>query len=347
MLKSTFLLLVASLPTLAFAEDNECCEQYCCPLLPPEPVQSCQLPAGIFYPAKYTLGECSWDLSIRGEFIYWVFARDGGLSSLGNRFRIVGNETNVEELFHRPGYQPGFRVAIGAGLPGCDDTIVNLEYTWFHKTTTNHFRARTGELLGPRFFPPGFFGSSAIRSDFKVHLDFIQLTAGRPFYISQRFIALPKLGVKAWWTDQEENLFFTTLNDVPASQLSKSAAWGIGPYFSVNVQALLWCGFYLAGKAGLWPTYTEFNKHRIVSSFPGALVNIERNSDRPYIAQLFYESGGGLGWSTYFCDCSYHLDFALIYEFINTFILDTLFSNGLPQREAFIHGLSVRAEFAF
>lgn len=355
MLKRTFMLLVASLPALAYSEDTaNSDDQYCCPLLPPEPVDSCQLPTGIFYPAEYTLQGDGMNISVGGEFIYWVFARDGGLSSLGNRFRVVGNETNVEELFHRPGYRSGFRVAVGMGLPGCDNVVANIEYTWFHHTTTNNFRAAAGEVLGPRFFPPGFFGTNALRSQFKGHLDFIQATAGRPFYISQRFIASAGIGLKAWWTLQEENLFFTSPNGLPATQLSKSGAWGIGPYFATTVKGLLWCGLYLTGKAGLWPTYTEFTKHRIQTNFPPVpafgfpgFVNLEKNSDKPYIAQLFYETGAGLGWATYLCNCSYHVDVAVIYEYINSFILDTLFSNGLPSREAFIQGLSVRAAFTF
>lgn len=347
MKKHAMMMLVASLPALAFCDEATSDEQYCCPLLPPQPVDSCQLPSGIFYPAAYTLGECSWNITVAGEWIYWVFARDGGLCSLGNRFRIVGNETNVEELFHRPGYRSGFRVEAGIGLPGCDFAQLDIVYTWFHHTTTNHFTAGTGELLGPRFFPPGFFGSSALRSEFKAHLDFIQATMGRPFYISQRLIAKPGVGVKAWWTTQDQNVFFTTLNGVPAFQLSKSGAWGIGPCFTVNVDALLWCGFYVAGRAGLWATYTQFNKHRIESNFPGAFVNVEKNSDHPYITQLFYESAGGFGWGSYFCDSTFHVDLKITYEFINSFILDTLFSNGLPSREAFIQGLSVRGEFAF
>jgi hypothetical protein len=349
MFKKAFTILVLSLPTLVFSEDDDANthEAYCCPLLPPQPVDSCQLPAGIFYPGAYTLGECSWDITIAGEYLYWVFIRDGGESSLGNRFRIVGEETDLEELYHRPGYQSAFRVDLGIGLPGCDFIQAEIIYTRYDHTTTNHIRAGEGEILGPRYFAPGFFASSALRSVFKANVNFLELAGGRKFYVSKRLMAKPTIGVKGWWTEQDTNLFFTTLNGATAFQLTKSKVWGIGPNFSVNVDALLWCGFYLTGRAGLWSAFNEFYKHRVQSNFEGAVVNVEKNGDKPYICQLFYESAAGFGWGGYFCDCAFHLDLKVSYEFINTFVSETIFSFGLPSREALIHGLSVRGEIAF
>lgn len=349
MFKKTFMILGLSLPALVFSEVDEANnnEEYCCPLLPPEPIDSCQLPAGIFYPGAYTLGECSWDVTIAGEYLYWVFMRDGGESSLGNRFRIIGDQINLVELYHSPGYRSAFRLDLGMRLPGCDFIQADIVYTRYDHTTTNHFRAGANEIIGPRYFPPGVVGSSALRSVFKAELNFIELKAGRSFYVSKRLIATPGIGIKGWWTEQNSNLFFTTLNGATAFQLNKSKVWGIGPNFTVNVDGLFWCGFYLTGRAGLWSAFNEFYKHRIVTNFQGVFVNLEKDGDKPYICQLFYESAAGLGWGGYFCDSAFHIDLKITYEFINTFVSETIFSIGLPSREAIIHGLAVRAEVAF
>ena len=84
MLKNTIIMLTASLPILAAADEASDSGQYCCPLLPPEPVESCQLPVGYFYPAQYAIRNCGVDLTVAGEFLYWEINEDD-IESVGTK----------------------------------------------------------------------------------------------------------------------------------------------------------------------------------------------------------------------------------------------------------------------
>src|SRR2546425_6916816 len=107
-MKKIFLILSASLPILASADDADCC--YC--LLPPEPVESCQLPVGILYPAQYYLGNYGVNLTVAGEFIYWEVNPDS-LEQIATKFAGTfaggpGTLTTLTSISHYQGYRPGF-----------------------------------------------------------------------------------------------------------------------------------------------------------------------------------------------------------------------------------------------
>jgi hypothetical protein len=352
MLKKTFFVLAASLPIFGYSDDAYAAETYC--LLPPEPVESCQLPIGYFYPAQYILGDCCVDIYAAAEFIYWEANHDS-LSFIGRK-NIFNATTGIDvtTLVHHQGYRPGFKVAVGMGFPGIDNWNCEVEYTWFHHTTTNHFSAPANGFIQPSFltdaFAPALFGlgASALRSKQKFDLDFLQATLGRSFYLSQRLVVDAGVGLKGWWSTANTDLLFTIPGGFQGSQLSKNRLWGIGPYVKANIKALLWCGTYLFGKAGIFPSYTRFTKVHINNNFPTVgFIRTERVSDFTYLAQLFYEGAIGLGWGSYFCDCGYHVDFSIGYDMMTNYIRGLSISTGQTFKEFYYQGLSIKAQLDF
>ncbi|MBS0628860.1 MAG: hypothetical protein JSS30_01390 [Verrucomicrobia bacterium] len=360
MFKSAYLLLLSGLPSLVYSncEANQCCD----PFTPPEPLESCQLPVGYFYPAQYTFGDCGFDISLSGEFIYWELNRDS-TTQVGTKVDLLNDGTRQEQkmLYHQQGYRPGFKVAAGIGLPGCDAWTIDLEYTWFHHHSTNTFRAsENGYIQVPLtslFFDPilFFYNAQSVRSVLKFNLDFLQGTLGRAFYISKRLIIDAGVGAKSWWTSFRSDLLYNLPNGSQLTSLTKSGVWGIGPYVTANIKGLLWCGTYLYGKAGIWITYTRFDKIKAETNVPNLTApfvvpgfnNNQRLNHFVYTTNLFYEGGIGLGWGTYLCDCNYHIDFLVGYEMMTNYIkaVVTLLSD--PQYEFYYQGLSVKAQFDF
>lgn len=353
MKKKILILLSTSLPIVGYSDTDSPCES--CPLLPPNPVESCELPAGYFYPAQYILGDCCAEISVGGEFIYWEVNFDA-LAQVGTRIQQAPPITNLDLLTHQQKYRPGFRVSLGIGFPQWDNWNFSAEYTWFHHTTTNRFKADINEVIVTRRLPQLFpIFSSALRSVQKLNLNFLRVAVGRPMYLSQRFIVTPVVGIKAWWCAQGEDLFFDVLFGLPqGTQFTKSHAWGIGPYFGAQIQALLWCGTYLMGKAGVWSAYTRLNKYRADTNFPAVppvnfpgYVNVETNHNSPFDTQIMYEGGAGFGWGFYFCDCAYHIDFSACWELMTNFEQLQTFAGGLPIRQFYYQGFSIKAQFDF
>lgn len=357
MLKNSCFLLLASLPSLASAngEVAQCCDS----LLPPEPIESCQVPVGYFYPAQYTLGNCGIDISVSGEFIYWEVNRDSS-ANIGTKTDNINNgNTQIQTpLIHQQGYRPGFKVAAGMGLPGCDAWKIDVEYTWFHHTTTTHFRASQDGFIQPQTLSGFidlrylFFAGNALKSVLKFDLDFIQGTLGRTFYLGERLIVNAGSGLKAWWSSLHSDLtYFAFFDGPPLIERTKSSLWGIGPNITAQIKGVLWCGTYFYGKAGVWIPYTRHHKLQIDTNIPQTLLpplNQDIKLDKfVYTTQLFYEGGVGLGWGTYLCNCDYHIDLLIGYDMMTNYIKAILLPIGDPHYEFYYQGLSVKAQFDF
>lgn len=347
MLKNTLIAVLASSPILGYA-------QY-----PPAPVESCEIPVGYFYPAQYALGNSSFNFTLAGEFLYWKVNEDD-VEEIATRLEGTfatgeGTVTKFDLLSHQQGYRPGFKIAAAIGFPCYDNWVFDAEYTWFHNRTTNTFGTEPGQIIVSKFVPVSYnVISSFLKSVLTMHLNFLQGTVGKSFYLSERFIVKVGVGIKSWWASQNHDLFFNVVTGELGTQFTKVGLWGIGPYVSTQIRALLWCGIYLQGKAGVWPTYTRMNKYRAQTNFP-AVPNAffpgfrddETFHQHPWLTQLFYEGGVALGWGTYFCDCGYHIDVLVGWDLMTNYIGHYPLSVGLPNKPFYYQGLSVRAQLDF
>jgi len=354
MLKNAYLLLLAGLPSLAYTGDqmDQCCDV----LVPPAPIESCQVPVGYFYPAQYLFGDCVFDISISGQFIYWELNRDS-TTQIGTSVAVSNNglRRDGRDLIHYQGYRPGFRVAAGIGLPGCDNWKVDLEYTRFHHTSTNRFFAPEGGFIEQpfvsTFLTPAFFGFQAdfAQSTLKFDLDFLLGTVGRAFILSQRLIVNAGVGLKGWWSTLESDLFYSAPDTSELTSITNSKVWGLGPYVLAEIKGLLWCGTYLYGKAGVWVPYTRFTKLRAETNAPviGLFDAVSKIEKPVFTTNLFYEGAVGLGWGTYLCSCNYHMDFLVGYEIMTNYNKAVIVAATDPHYEFYYQGLIVKAQFDF
>ncbi|MBS0629117.1 MAG: hypothetical protein JSS30_02690 [Verrucomicrobia bacterium] len=355
MIKKTLLLLSASLPLTASVEDA-CCNT----LLPPEPIESCQVPAGIFYPGQYTLGNSCVNLTVSGEFLYWEVNPDS-LEQIATKFAGTfaggpGTLTTLTSISHYQNYRPGFKIGAGIGFPCLDNWEADVEYTWFYHTTTKNYNATgNGEFFVSKFIPNIYFvASTQLRSDRKFNLNFLHGLLGKTFYLSQRLLTKASCGLKSWWTTEKQDLRFTTLNNQIGTQVTKVGLWGIGPYVKADIKLLLWCGTYVRGKAGIWTTYTRQNKYRCTTNFPAVaavgfpgFIDDETQTGKLWLVRLFYEGGVALGWGTYFCDCGYHVDLSVGYDMMSNYVGPYAVTVGNHLKAFYYQGFSARAQLDF
>lgn len=363
MLKQSLLILTAHLTILGYCDED----QVCC-LVPPNPVESCQLPVGYFYPAQYNLNNSCINYSVFGQFILWEVNFDQ--THIANRasgpaLNIDGAPTGTENLLeflaHNSGYRPGFIVGIGLGFPSYDHWQFSAEYTRIHSTTTNHFNARPdGVLTTPVFLQLAFLPTSSVKSVQTLNLDFLSGTLGRDVYLSQRFVIRPFVGVKGWWATQKQKLLYTITNpffppDAPEFQITSCKVWGIGPYLGTYIDALLWCGISVIGRAGILPIYTRTSHYQGINNFSITLnptffpflVNEERIHGKFFNTQLFYEASVGLQYGTYFCDCGYHIDLSVGWDFMTTWENAYVVASGTALREFYYQGFFAKVKFDF
>lgn len=351
--------MMTALPLLAVADEPLDEQPFC--LLPPDPIESCQIPSGYFYPAQYSIRNCGVMFNVASEFLYWEINEDD-VESVGTKFAgaFAGDpNTTITDLTlfsHEQGYRPGFRVAAGMGFPCFDEWQFEVEYTWFHHRTTNTFTAEGPfEFIVTKFVPVTYnVASSSLKSERRLNLNFLTGTVGKSYYLGKRLIVNATIGLKSWWASDHHNLFFTTLNGQLGTQFTKLGLWGIGPYVASQIKALLWWGTYLSGKARIWTTYTRFNHYRVDTDYPavpGAFFpgfrDVETQHSSPWVVRLFYEGGLGLGWGTYLCNCGYHVDLLVSYDMMTNYVAPYPLSIGIPLRTIYAQGLSVRAQLDF
>jgi len=356
MLKKSFAILAATLPVLGQAE--ECCEPVYC-VVPSEPIESCQLPAGYYQPGTLQLGNSSMNISFAGEFIYWQ-ANFYAVAQTATKIRTFPNNNEViTNLYHNQRWKPGFRLAMGFEFPCLDNWSVDIEYTWLHSTETNHFRANPalGEVIVskplPKLFP---IASSAFRSHQKMKFDACHIVVGRPIYSSKRIIANPGIGVQAWWLSRKTDFLFTVLGNAPPGiQRSKHSVWSIGPMALVDVQVQLIMGTYFGGRTELSTGYIKTDQYKTETSYPNTVPpplfpganNVETNHKNPYEIAGMIEGEVRLGWGSYLCCNSYHIDLVFGYDFTRIRVRSKPIEMGMTINDWYAHGISVRAEFDF
>ncbi|MBS0629103.1 MAG: hypothetical protein JSS30_02620 [Verrucomicrobia bacterium] len=357
MFKNTLILLAASIPFMGYCDEGSDCSPAPC-LIPGDPIDSCQLPVGYLYPAEYALQGCNCaHFTIGAEFIYWQFLRVGALADIGRHITTAGRETVTKTLLHKIGHKPGFRVAAAIALPCFDNWDFDINYTWFHHTTTKNFTSRgivNVDVINPRNGAIPQVNALSLRSRLKMNLDMLEVLAGRSCYLGKRFIVLPFAGIKSWWSSQDETLTFNVINGAPGTNTTTSGFWGIGPIGGTSLKVLGWCGLYATGKLSVSVPFSIANKYKCVRNFPGLtpafVTNVETAGPNPKkygMCQPVLEGNIGLGWGTYFCDCSYHIDCAIKYDLFETTILIQAFGRGIAASEWTMQGLSIAAQLDF
>jgi hypothetical protein len=375
------------LTSAAFAAPKSCApkkaEAPTCPL-EGEPL-ACGYDAAYNAPAAIGFSCNDTHFFADGSFTYWYAGQEGmHIASNGVLSPpMVYFPGKVTTVFQLSGYKPGFKA--GFGVVTDNEWVVHAEYTWYRGTHTANtgsppasqsLTAGTATALSgtPVWVVDDWFlqgttdgqalSGSNVSSSWRLAMDLIDVTAGRPFYQGKRVVVSPFGGIRSALIRQKMNVSFIEdprlypLNPQPIKSNNKSNSWSIGPRFGADVDVLLNGGFRLEGELAASLLFTQYTtvKHTedpAASTFnQGPLKASWRNYNclRPVV-----ELGLGIGWGQYFSDDQYHADVSLDYDFslfweqnmMRRLIDDTLTGTGPASSNLYFHGLTLTVRFDF
>lgn len=272
-------------------------------------------------PARPPTNEC-FNLFFTGDFLWWE-AHENGLDYLvkneeGTAFINSGKVT--EPKFE---WDPGFRVGLGYNMAH-DGWDVYANWTRFHTTTGDDRTHRpVGGLLEPTFLDPSFddlpitLGQlfNEARSRWKLHLNQIDLTLGREFFVSRWLTLRPHLGLRAAWIRQKYTIHYlgTLTESVPSLDLPVGASTdnlvdmrnnytGFGLLGGLNTQWGLGGGWSLYGDLDLSLLYGFFRvTHKEEEDISHTAKMHIRN--RFHLSRVVADLAAGLRWQRSFgCD---------------------------------------------
>ncbi len=293
---------------------------------------------------------CWWPTSIfvDASFLYWHGSEEG-LSLASNGVLNGGNlylTPNTATVFQSFGFKPGFQVGLGAVTR--DKWVIYSEYTWLRgsettsrtpspsRISTAGIATATASTGTPVFVVDDWFiqgtsngqalAGSRIASKWQYGLDFLDVTASRPFYQGRNVTVTPYAGVRGALIRQRMKV---TLNEStglsgitppssPIASTNKSSSWGLGPRVGFDGTCLLPMGFRFEGDFAanlLFTRYTTISHKEDAASTtfnPGPYITRWHgyNCLRP-IAEV----GLGFGWGRYLACKNYHIDFSALYDF--------------------------------
>lgn len=352
--------------------------------------------------ASYTMDRCDCPQNMffaDASFIYWNvsqeymdFARPSMVTGEGATlsFTPVPNAHVATPNFK---YKPGFKVGIGIDT-AYDGWVVRAEYTWLHqKISTQVGSATPNETILPTAFPDGqlftftdwFPGRASVPvaisdataalgmgSHWKMHLDMVDLTVGRPHWLSRNLSIFPSVGLRGLWIRQSYDLTAFggaivgsggVLHLFAVTSNNNSHCWSVGPTASMAANWLIGAGLRIESDMGFSLLYTRYTKiqhqeNNVVFIITPTADNIDGNMNNLGCVRPTADMGLGLGWGTYFCNKDYHIDLVARYDF-NVFwdqnVMRNLVGNlgnnlvgyADPVGDLYLHGLTVTAKFDF
>lgn len=306
---------VASLAQNAAAVESPT-EATCPPLNRPLLAPAYNAPAGVDT-------ACGWDVFVDGTFLYYQADQDAMILAVTNplgtpgEYMVVGSEM----IAQGSKWAPGFKVGLGVNFDrdnwgGC------LEYTWYHTNQTTSETAPNppdGRLGMYQIFNyAGPNETTEFTSRWHLGMDILDATMFRAYYVGNRLVFNPFIGLRALWIDQSQKLDF---NIVPVSTTNfwnaSSDSWGIGPRFGVDLGWMLPAGFRFIGNAAGDICYTRFklfceegaNPILVTTDYAYTLRSTEKD------LRAHVQMGTGIGWGRYFSSRQWHIDFAATYDF--------------------------------
>lgn len=339
------------------------------------------------YPAAYNAPagvdlNCGWDIDFTASFIYWYVAQEFmDVAYIHPTASAVGlASTSGAVAYQNFKYKPGFKVGFGFDT-GMDDWNIAAEYTWVRQKVSQSlgvpaglsgwqanswFTQYSGTDSASSLGGSAVAGSSAISftkgltSSWKMHMDMLDLVAGRPFYQGTCLTLSPTGGLRALWIRQSLNV--QLLGGLPTgfvaaanvSSTTNSHCWSLGPVAGVTSHWMVGSGFRFEGKMGASLLYTRYTtiSHQ-EQDLPGRL-RISNSATNYNALRPTMDMGLGLGWGTYFSDNQYFFDLAARYDF-NLFWEQNVMRewvtslNGTPSPvgDLRMHGLTIDVRFDF
>ncbi|NGX30359.1 MAG: hypothetical protein K940chlam4_01205, partial [Candidatus Anoxychlamydiales bacterium] len=322
------------------------------------------------------------DTFVTASFIYWEVLSDqidiGVLES-----NATSNDRNIQILKFDEDYEPGFKVGFGTHFKH-DNWDIFAEYTRLHgseNTSLDIDLQDSTSAYRDFWFIDHLLVSTAdrfttpIQSNWKMHLDKIDLELARSYYIGTNLVFRPFAGGSAHWLDQNYGHQFSFLpnladpNIIISNNLSlNNDSWALGPRFGLNMNWFFFKNFRLFGRGSIDIMFAS-NKisgsHVVTAIGAFGPINPSLNpnliKDKKYIVRDVEDFSIGLGWGSYFRSDKWHFDLTASYEvqryshtnymssydqtFGSTQFQD--FTKQVKPGDLFLHGLTVSARFDF
>jgi len=336
-------------------------------------------------PAAIDVSTCGTAFFADASFTYWFAGQEGlkiannGVGSDGIYYFALKTETLTQPF----DYKPGFKVGVGAVVN--HEWTLRADYAWYRGRTslnsetisdtvptagTEAAASGTSVWVVDDWFLEGTTSGQAlsgphVSSSWKLSLDLIDATLGRPFYEGRYLIISPFAGLRSALIRQSMTVELTELATLfaaipaqPIGSRNHSNSWSIGPRMGLNAQCLMGCGFRFEGDLAASLLYTRYTsiKHSEDSASLGFNPGPYKASLNNYSAlRPNAELGLGLGWGTYSYCKKYHIDFSANYDFMifwsqnmmRKLLDDALTGTSPAAADLYLHGLTVTGRLDF
>ncbi len=320
------------------------------------------------------------------SFTYWYLSEEG-LKIATNAVlngSTLNYSTNTHSHFPTFNYQPGFKVGIGSIY--ANEWVSRIEYTWASASSDGKGMTSSpgGNLPAgsstvssgsPVFVVDDWFlqgsssgqalAASSISSNWKLHMNIVDITCGRPWYQGKNVIISPMGGLELAFISQQMNVALTEvplqLSPLPFQPIhsrNKLNSWAVGFIGGGECKTLLPWNLYLQGSGSislLYTTYTTIKHSEDIASTafnPGPYKASYKNyhAVRPNaIVDM------GLGWGKYFCHNACYVDLSANYEFsiywaqnmMRKLLDDVLTGTSAAPADLFIQGLTITGSLHF
>lgn len=293
-------------------------------------------PFAFAYPFDMDLN-CPRDFYFYADFLAMQAKQDGMEFAMekSNGYTIGGPQTSLTNGTIKGfssnnsdwGYNFGARIGMGIYLSH-DAWNLDFDWTWLNVHEYQRANASTGgaviiplQALGadtdPQFFGP--------RSSAKWNAGYntVDVTLGKPFYVSRYFIVNPHFGVRGAWIDQEFSVDYGGFagSTYRLIQRTHNNFWGVGARAGIDTDWLIGKGFCLFGNAATAMLFGKFDVEQhlatpVTGAATGHTVNVgfDVSSDH-YMNVPNFDIALGVGWGQYFNKMKYHVGLRVAYEF--------------------------------
>lgn len=353
-------------------------------------------------PARPTQ-KCGWGAYVTIDPL-WMRAEENGLAfvaitqnegqvnpNFAQQNSIIGN-SKLKNLHFKSDF--GFRLGIGLNLPH-DGWDLGLNWTRFWTDAKKHVKAGPTTLLTPTFangqqydLSSSFITLGAInqgmlteaKSDWRLHLNQIDMALGRQFFVSRWLSLKPYAGLRTAWIHQKDKIHYLNFFSSPGSPVvnnlvhtMKCNYWGLGLLGGLDAQWRLGSGFSLFADGSASILYGYFQISSDESSdgfFPTSILfpahtfstDLFDTHDFYHLNRFITDLSAGVRYDYLFCEERYHIGLQLGWE-THLFFGQSQFQRFLaaPQGSSFsfpaefianqgdlsLNGLSLQVQFDF
>lgn len=244
-------------------------------------------------------------------------------------------------------YNPGIRVGLGFYL---DHDAWNLDFNWTWLNITNHEKANANTAFGA-MIPLRSLGSDGTTSTigartsakWDVRYNTIDVSLGKPHYVSRYLVMNPFFGARIGWIDQEYSVNYggaaTGPSGTPGTRTishNQNDFWGIGTRAGINTDWMLGKGWCLFGNIAASILFGKFEIDQSYHLPANITTGISQGYDIDF--DLYqnvpnFEIAIGIGWGKYFNKKRNHVALRAAYEFHEWWDQNNMrkFSSGGPN----------------